>query len=225
MDGTSTTVGANSQTVTGLSASTTYDFAAYFNEGAVTIGFVQGAPGAIGSPAIAYTSQGAAIAAGMYLEGYAAFGWLSGSTPASGSGGGGGPPTCCLHGEQLIELASGESIPARDLSAERVLTGPVGNVPIRKVRKAPWMEWVRVGLSNGVSLLVAGDHRFMDPSGEQICTRDLHLHQIVDARGEYVYIASLCEVRSPGIKVSIEVAPPHTYYVQGILSHNKFQCP
>ncbi len=147
---------------------------------------------------------------------------LSGGGGGGGSGGGGG---CCLHARQLIELADGSEIHAGDLVAHyHVLSDLCGATPIVKIGKEPWREWFGVTLSNGVGLLVAGDHRFIDPAGNQICARDIRLQQIVRAREGYVFVRKLEAVWSAANKISIEVAEPHTYFVQGILSHNKILC-
>lgn len=223
MDGTTTALAAGSYPVTGLSASTTYDFAPYYDEVAGAMAFVTGGNG-VGSPAAAYTSQDPVAAGQAGLQAHIPLGWLSAATTASGSGGGGGPPTCCLHAEQLVELADGRLCKASDLKVGDRLTCPEGETPVVKLRTAPWAHWWRVDFSNGMELMVAPDHRFVDPSGAEVHTRDLRLEQIIQSRDGPVYVTRLEIIREASQKVSLEVGSPHTYYVQGILSHNKFQC-
>ena len=223
-DGTTSSVSSGSQTITGLVASTTYTFYPYIDENTLAVGFSASGSNSTGSPAIAYTASSADGAAVAYEDAHFPLLSMTAATPASGSGGGGGPPLCCLNGAQLIELANGKQIPARELTIDHYLTCPGGPVAVRHVQIEHWGEWFRVTLSNGVTLFVAGDHRFIDPSNVQICARDIRLQQIVQAVGEYVYVTKLEFIEEVGEKVSIEVASPHTYYVQGILSHNKIRC-
>lgn len=222
-DGTQTSVASGSQEITGLSASTAYYVAIYYDEASGAIGFASES-GAVGSPAIAYTSKIPAGSGGMILNTRATIGWYTTATPASGGGGGGGGTGCCLHGLQPIELAGGREVFASELTTEDYLPSPEGSVRVVKLRKEPWGEWFHVTFSTGTSLLVAGDHRFLDPTGEQLTARELRLQQVVETRDGYACIVKLESVRRHGEKVSIEVAEPHTYYVQGVLSHNKLLC-
>jgi len=224
MDGTTTTINSGSLTVSGLSASTTYYFAPYYDEVAGAIKFVSGGTG-VGSPASAYASQDPVAGGQMNMQSHAPLGWMSAVTPASGSGGGGGPPVCCLNGEQPVELPDGEYVHAAELVAGMRLTCPEGETQIVKACTEPWNRWVAITLSNDVGLLVAPDHRFVDPAGVEIRASELRLEQILQARSGYAYVTQLERLERPGIKVSLEVCAPHTYYVQGILSHNKFMCP
>jgi hypothetical protein len=222
-DGTTTAVAAGGQLITGLSASTTYYVAICFNEGAGTIALGTGS-GAVGSPAYACTSKLASVGAAIISYGVSTFGWYSGATTAGGGGGGGGGAGTCLHETQPIELADGRTISARELSVDDELLCPEGPVRLTKLYKVPWKEWFRVTLNDGVSLLVAGDHRFLDPTDEQISARSLRLQQVVVTRDGYRCVTKLEALSGLSDKVSIEVEEPHTYYVQGVLSHNKVLC-
>ncbi len=220
MDGTSTAVGSGSQTVTGLSNTTTYNFGIYYDEEAGAIKLLTGGSGAVGSPLAAYTSQAAVNTAAIYAQTHAPFGWMTAATGSSGGGSAG----CCLHGRQLIELARGEFVEAGALKEGDVLTSPEGSTPVVKLRIEPWYEWFRVTLRNGVTLRLAGDHRFIDPAGDQVLTRDLRLQQVVVTKHGYTAVSALEYVSELGDKVSIEVGAPHVYYVDGILAHNKVFC-
>lgn len=146
------------------------------------------------------------------------------ATGGGGSGGSGGGSGCCLHADQMIELADGSEIRADELTTLHRLRRPGGDTPVVKLRRESWGEWFAVTLSNGVRLLVAGDHRFLDPAGVQISARHLRLQQIVDSAHGYLFVQKLEAIWHEAEKVSIEVGEPHTYYVQGILSHNKLLC-
>jgi hypothetical protein len=87
-----------SQLVTGLTANTTYFFYPYFDEATQRVLFVS-APGAVGSPPIAYTATAIAVAQQQILRGrvqlasnLAVTGFATpaaGNTPAASQGGGG----------------------------------------------------------------------------------------------------------------------------------------
>lgn len=225
MDGTQTSVTSGSTTVTGLSASTAYYAAAYWDEVAQAVSFVTGESGAVGSPAILYTSESVAVAWQANLQAHLNLGWVPVITAASGgSGGGNGSSGCCLRGDQLIELASGVMREAADLTTRDVLTCPTGPIGITQLRMEAWSEWYTIEFNDGRILHVAPDHRFMDPAGTQIHARDLKLQQIVQAQHCYLSVARLELSTERALKVGIEVEEPHTYYVDGVLSHNKFIC-
>ena len=225
MDGTQTSVGSGSVSVSSLSASTTYYAAAYYDETTAAVDFVTGETGATGSPAILYTSESAVVAWQASLQAHIDFGWLQVATGASGStGGGGGGGACCLRGRQLIELHNGVLREAHDLATGDILTSPDGPIRIKHLAMVPWDEWYTVGFNDGRVLEVAPNHRFIEPGGLQIRAHDLKLHQVVQARDGYVSVTRLEVTRERDLKVSIEVQAPHVYYVDGILSHNKYVC-
>jgi hypothetical protein len=226
MDGSTTAVGAGSVTVTGLNASATYYAAAYYDEVAGSVEFVTGQSGAVGSPAILYPAEDAVVGWQAQLQARLNLGWVPVATGASGGGGtgGNGSTGCCLHGEQLIELANGVMREAQELTTGDVLTSPAGKTQIVQLRIEPWREWYTVEFNDGRTLKVAPDHRFMDPSGVQIHARDLKLQDVVEGRGCYLSVARLELSTDAALKVNIEVQAPHTYYVDGVLSHNKMLC-
>ena len=224
MDGTATAVNSGSVTVTGLSASTTYYAAAYYDEIAQAISFVTGYSGAVGSPAILYLGESPSLGQQAQLNSRLNLGYIPMATPASGGGGGNGTSGCCLRGSQLIELEDGAVIGAVSLRQGDLLTSPEGPTRITRLRIEPWDEWYEVEFDDGRALQVAADHRFMDPGGAQVCARDLKLQGVLQARGKYVSVVALRLSLERDAKVSIEVADPHVYYVDGVLAHNKALC-
>ena len=224
MDGTQTSVTSGSTTVTGLTASTTYYAAMYWDEVAQAVSFVTGESGAIGTPAILYSSEDPAVGWQAQLQAHLNLGWVPVATPASGGGRGNGSSGCCLRGTQLIELASGVMREAQELTTGDVLTSPDGPTRITQLRFEPWREWYIVQFNDGRVLQLAPDHRFVDPSGAQIHVRDLKLQDIVQARDCYLSVTGLEVCADMDLKVSIEVESPHVYYVDGVLSHNKLLC-
>lgn len=152
-------------------------------------------------------------------------GTITTASGGGGSGGGSGPAPCCLHESQMIELADGREVAARELTTDMSLLSHEGPTPIVQLRFLPHREWFKVRLDNGVELFVAGDHRFLDDDFNQIRAWDLKLQQRVRSRNGYAIVTGLDILWEKETKVAIEVGEPHTYYVQGILSHNKAMCP
>ncbi|MGC8519953.1 MAG: Hint domain-containing protein, partial [Steroidobacteraceae bacterium] len=229
MDGTQTSIPYGSVTISGLASSTSFIAAPYVDEANETIAFVTGETGATGSPAILYPGTTMPVVVGWQqsLQGNLPLGTFQASTTSSGSGGGNGSTGCCLRGDQLIECMFNGSLyllPARELTKEHRLFSIPGCIRIVALRTESWAEWYHVRLSNGKTLVVAGDHRFVDPCGEQVHAKDLRLQQVLQAADGYVEVVQLELDRSQNHKVSIEVEEPHVYYVDGILAHNKALC-
>ena len=186
--GTQTTINSGSQTVSGLSASTLYYFAWYYDETSGQMAMVENG---IGSPPTAHTSEDAYTASLMYAQGNAPLGWYSASTAASGgTGGGGGTSSCCLNEHQEIETVNGRKR-AGDLLPSDILYTIDGTTKIVKLRMEPFNDWIRVKFSNNVVLTVAPDHRFVSPDNKQVFAGELKLQDILLAHDKYVYVQSL----------------------------------
>jgi hypothetical protein len=225
MDGTTTAVGSGSQAVTGLSASTTYYSAAYYDETSGAVSFVTGASGAVGTPAICYTSQTAAVAAVASLQANLNFGWLSMTTAASGvTGGGGTGGACCVAGRQRVRMGDGSWKFAEDIEAGDTLPCPGGVTTVRAPGVVPWRDWRRVAFENGVELIVAEGHRFVDPAGAQRYAVDLRVNDVIQTDCGYTRVVAIVLDEHLAQRVSVEVNAPHLYYLNGILCHNKYVC-
>ncbi len=225
MDGTTTAVGSGSQAVTGLSASTTYYSAAYYDETSGAVSFVTGASGAVGTPAICYTSQTAAVAAVASLQANLNFGWLSMTTAASGGTGGGGTGgACCVAGRQRVRMGDGSWKFAEDIEAGDTLPCPGGVTTVRAPGVVPWRDWRRVAFENGVELIVAEGHRFVDPAGAQRYAVDLRVNDVIQTDCGYTRVVAIVLDEHLAQRVSVEVNAPHLYYLNGILCHNKYAC-
>jgi hypothetical protein len=89
-DGTTTTVLAGSQVITGLIASTTYLFFPYYDETLLSIQWVSA--GGTGTPSYAYSASTQAVLAAQNLRTHIplSIGGMPASTPSGGSGGGSG---------------------------------------------------------------------------------------------------------------------------------------
>ena len=225
MDGTTTAVGSGSQAVTGLSASTTYYSAAYYDETSGAVSFVTGASGAVGTPAICYTSQTAAVAAVASQQANLNFGWLSMTTAASGGTGGGGTGgACCVAGRQRVRMGDGSWKFAEDIEAGDILPCPGGVTTVRAPSVVPWRDWRRVAFENGIELIVAEGHRFVDPAGAQRYAVDLRVNDVIQTDSGYTRVVAIALDEHLAQRVSVEVNAPHLYYLNGILCHNKYVC-
>lgn len=206
-DGVSTvTIAAGSETINGLSPSTTYNCYVYSPESDPTQ--IMFAPGLVGTPqvlfdptatyaqlaqAFAYASQMSNIFQGK----------LTAATPASGSGGGGGGGGGfnCPHPEQPILTPEGYK-PAKELKVGDTILTPDGWTPILYIHPTePRKDWIFAQDS-----LVTPQHRFV-LQGE-----------LVEAHTIGIKVEILPE-SSP---VGLEIAEPHLYYMYGggPLSHN-----
>ena len=225
MDGTTAAIGAGSQLITGLAASTTCYAAPYFDEPTGSIMLVTGYTGAIGTPAVLYPAESLALSAQANLQSRQSLGWLPCATAATGGEvGGNGSSGCCLNSRQPIELECGITVYAEELKMGDLLPSPTGQVEVRAIRHEPWREWHVVEFSDGTVITCAPDHRFVTPDDVQLHVRDMKISDIVRAKDRYVGVVAIRLVEALDTKVSIEVADPHVYFVKGILSHNKSLC-
>lgn len=109
-DGTTVSIGSGSQTISGLSSSTTYYFYPYWDEPSASVKWVAGGTG---SPAYAQTAATAPLLQSQNLQSQIAMsvGSMSASTPSSGSGGGsgggGGGGGACFTGNVRIKTPDG----------------------------------------------------------------------------------------------------------------------
>lgn len=221
MDGTTAPTAALNYSVTGLTASTTYHVYPFLYQsgGNWNIAFAAVA-GGVGSGGSMYTSPSATAAQLANNFQYIPLGSFTFSTPASGSGGGGGDQFGCLHPNQWVELANGEWCLANELELGMLLPSPNGPAPIRLIRREDRNAWALVTFSNDTDLLVTLDHRFIQPDGEEVRARDLTLGKVIAGRNENTCVTELKLYEDRDSMVSIELAAPHTYYLNGLLSHN-----
>lgn len=223
MDGSTVSVNAGSQLVTGLTNSDVYTVYPYVPEGSTTVAFATGYSGAAGSPAICYLNGSAPAAAQMYNQANIPLSSFT-VTPLASGGGGGGNRTGCLHCRTMVQLADGTSVPAGALAVGDELPGPGGPTKITRLDKRPcWAWWsVRVAWRSGYreTVIVTPDHRFLKPDHALVAAHELKLGDILAGDGHNVQVVSLDLVHERADLVSIDVEEPHLYYVSGVLSHN-----
>lgn len=218
-DGTTTSISAGAgTTITGLTNGTAYTVYPYIVDGATTVSFSTGAAGAAGSPAMAYaggSGPGAAIAysnAHIPLNGFQV-------TPSASGGGGGGNKLGCLHPSTLVETFDGRILRARDVRYDSLI-GPSGPVRVTSIHRSICSDWVRVRLNNGETCTVTLEHVFIRPDDTLVHAREMLIGEILKGRDCYVQVRSMALISEPVDMVSINVEPPHLYFLAGALSHN-----
>jgi hypothetical protein len=218
-DGTTTSISAGSgTTITGLANGTAYTVYPYIVDGATTVSFATGATGAVGTPAICYaggSGPGAAIAysnAHIPLNGFQV-------TPSAGGGGGGGNKLGCLHPSTLVETFDGRILRARDLRHDSLI-GPSGPVRVTSIHRSICSDWVRVRFNNGETCTVTPEHVFIRPDDTLVRAGGMLIGEILKGRDCYVQVRSMTLLSEPVDMVSINVEPPHLYFLAGALSHN-----
>ena len=147
---TTATIGSGSQSITGLSASSTYYFYPYLDS-SNTVHFAA-VSGGLGSPAILYKPQSPTAAQVINLQSNTALsnGGIQAITPTSGGGGGsGGGSGICLQAGQFVESQSRGVIPIEIIEiGERILGRTLWTEVIAK-RVVPQSHFVRATVSTG----------------------------------------------------------------------------
>ena len=229
-DGTTGAISSGNQTVTGLSASTTYETYAYAVDngtGTLSMSFVTGTSGTAGSPAICLAStatlaQLATLAAGAYQQANIPLYKITTVTPASGSGGGsGGGGGGCLHPDQWIDTPTGKRRAGALKVGDKVLTVD-GDVAISKLTRPSKHEWISFGFDNGERATVTLGHWFVRPDGELVAAANVRVGEILGGAERNVEVLSMRLMRTEAACVSLELPDPHLYLITkaGPLSHN-----
>ncbi|HSY05877.1 MAG TPA: Hint domain-containing protein [Steroidobacteraceae bacterium] len=229
-DGSNFAMTAGNQSVTGLSASTSYIAYAYSAESAPsTMLFVGGGGVPVGTPAINYPpsatyAQLAAALAGGSTLGTIFQGKLTGATTSSGGGGGGGGGGGygCPHPDQWVLTSSGPKRASR-LELDDELLTPGGWSPIVKLARASRHDWMTVEFDNGERVTTTLDHRYVAPDLEQIRAKDLQIGQILASGGpRHLRVVALRLRENEAEAVALELAEPRLYFMtaNGPLSHN-----
>jgi hypothetical protein len=230
-DGTTATVTAGSQVVTGLSATNTYWSYAYaVDNGTATLTcvFATGTSGMTGSPAICLLSsatlaQQGAAAANMYNQANIPLYKVVTVTPSSGSGGGsGGGGGFCPHPDQWIDTPRGR-VRADELVAGDEVSTPTGSARIRRLSR-PWVfRWLSFGFGHHLDpVTVTPEHWFVRPDGELVAAGDVRLGDILMGAKCNVEVRSMLLNDTPARAVGLELESPHLYWLTegGPLSHN-----
>ena len=223
-NGTTISISAGSQAITGLTANTNYQIYPYAVDNgtsSASMAFATGLTGSSGSPAVCYPTAGSAEAAAvMYQRGNIPLYTLSATTPASGSGGGGGGGRACIHPSTLIETDGGW-IEAGDLSTAAKLNSPKGFVPLAQLGRKNASNWIEITTQNG-QVTVTPDHRLHLLTGSEIRAHDLRLGHWLQAGGSPQRVIALKLIEDAALLVQVELEDPHLYYLgrASLLCHN-----
>ena len=226
IDGTTVAVSSGSQSITGLSSGTTYKVYPYFADTGGTTGTVSWATGGTGagSPAIAYSGSGDAVAAATtFSRGNIPLNGFQASTTASGSGGGGGGGGGCMHPDTLVQTDT-VWVAAGRLSVGDLVRTPDGFAPIRRLNRHPCSAWraVHVDGSTEAAATVTLGHLFHRANGEPVRATDLRLGDLLATDGDHAIVTGLSAPSDLADLVGIELDDPHMHYLgaRALLSHN-----
>lgn len=226
VNGNTITISSGSQTITGLSASTTYKVYPYVVDNGGTSGSISFVTGGSGSPAIMHPAAGsAAAAATMWAQSNIPMGGFVVATPASGSGGGGGGGSNCLHPETLVKTPDGEIECIHLRTGDRILT-PNGFRSVSVSLKEA-SEWVKIKTNSNLPTTTTRSHIFYRATGEHVRADELKLGDLIKARGNHEEVVGLELVHGLATLVVIDLEEPHLYYAgrDSLLSHNNIAKP
>lgn len=221
-DGTTISISSGSLAITGLAASTTYKVYPYMADSGGTTGTVSfvtsGTAAGSGSPTACFASGGdAGAAANMSARGNIPLYGFTVTTPASGSAGGGGGGYLCLHPTMMLG----------DLLADDAVTGalipaPQGGARITSLKRRLHSQWY-VAYSHGEEIArVTPEHRFYRANGKEVRASELKLGDLLSSARDHVEVTGLMLDTQTALLVSIEIPPPHQYYLgpADLLCHN-----
>lgn len=223
-NGTTISISAGSQAITGLTANTNYQIYPYAVDTGgttATMAFVTGVTGSSGSPAVCYPTAGSAEAAAvMYQRGNIPLYTLSASTPASGSGGGGGGGRACINPRTPIETRSGW-IDAGELRQTDELCTPQGFAPLLRLERHMTSDWIEVTTQDGY-VIVTPDHRLHLLTGAEVRAHDLRIGHWLQARDCPQRVIGLRLIEEAVELVQVELDDPHLYFLgrASLLCHN-----
>jgi hypothetical protein len=231
-DGTTTSAGAGSLAVTGLSAGTSYYFYPYWDDSALALAWVGGLAGSAGSPANGFTAKTNAAAQQQALQGRIPLsqGAMIAATTTSGTGGGsgGGSGSCLRSGTMVLTLERG-TVPIESCKAGEHLRCPgtaksEGWTRIIRLEARCADTFIRLHFSNEESLDVTPHHIFTLADGSPMRAERLCLSDILVGRFGRLTLRKIEAVVEDSQKVSISCEPNHQFFAgrhaASVLTHN-----
>src|ERR1700678_830780 len=223
------TISSGSQSITGLSASSTYYFYPYLDP-TNTVQFAA-VTGGLGSPAILYKPQSPTAAQVINLQQNTALsnGGVPAITPTSGGGGGsGGGSGICLQAGQFVESQCRGVIPIETLEIGESILGRTKWTEVIAKKVVPQNHFVRVTVSTGERISLTPTHcPTAIRNGEEmsIPAGELSLSDFLILRDAYGGIKSLEHIEEESFKVQISCDPEHEFFASesksvSILVHN-----
>jgi hypothetical protein len=212
-DGTTRTISSGSQTITGLSASTTYYFYAYLASGASTVSFIS-VSGGVGSPAILYTPQSPTAAQAMNGQSVTALSTagVATITPSSGSGGGsGGGSGICVRSTMLVLSKERGAVPVGSVKIGEHILGRHDWVEVVMHKVIPQKHFIRLTTTEG-SVQITPTHHITGADERSIPAAKITLMDFLIARKGYAQIKKIELIEEDGEKVTISCEPEHTFF-------------
>jgi hypothetical protein len=233
-DGSVTSVANGNQTITGLSASSSFRMYPFFDDlaSSPTFGTLQfvNVSGGTGSPALCYAAGSNLTSQAQNLQSRIPLSSSTGitvTTPASGSSGGsGGGSSNCLHESMLCETQRG-ILPISDVQVGDKVLGEHDQwqeVTFKIVK--PCEVFICITLTDGSSITASTTHPFTLADRSMKRSADLALSDFLITRnGGVGVIKSISVVQTRARKVSLTVEPSHIFYASSdapprIASHN-----
>lgn len=230
-DGTTTTIPAGTQAVTGLATITAYNFYPFWNEATSTLEWVSDAT-AVGTPTYAFTgesstsvlihSQTQNLQGNIPLTG----GPLMGSTVASGSGGGsGGGTRYCVREDMFVETRRAGVIQIKDVVAGDELSCPdIGWTTVQSVETREHYTWIRIQTHHNGVIIVTPSHHITLQDGTGKAAETLGLMDIIQVADGADSIEELTVLHVAANKVKLYCEPEHRFYAgqvdPKIVAHN-----
>lgn len=223
-NGETKTLPNGSNTVTGLSSSTTYYFYPYYSLQRNQLEWV---PGGVGTPDQAFTARSitAAQQQGLDLNAPLSGGAVSAITAApAGSGGGGGGGSGCLRSGQLISVQNSGFLPVEDVLIGDFIACPQGWTKVLNVQVNRQPELIRFWLSDGSVLETSPTHPVAVEGAEEGYkqAQELCLTDRVLSRENPLAVVGVQRVRQVSNFYLLSCDPYHEFYFgdSDVVTHN-----
>lgn len=220
----STVSPAGSQAITGLGASSTYNFYPYYDEDALVVSMV--ATGGTGAPSWAHVGTNRVWSAEQSRQNHITLSLSAmpaSTTGGGGGGGGGGGDGSCLRGDMFVEAKRG-IIRAIDVRAGDYLKSPRGWTRVLSAEPKLHDVFVRVTFSNGDAVVVTDTHPFTLHDGSSKRVYDMCLQDAIPCTTGVAFPTSITLVKERAFKMSINCGEEHVFFAGEIaptlLTHN-----